>query len=339
MRPPADPQVYDDVGAVLLQMGGPVSLDEVESFLRLVLSDPDLIQLPPWTRGLQPAIGAVGAMARARSVRPMYEAVGGGSPIVPTTMRLAKRLEASLHDRGIAIPVAVAMRYSHPRADEAVDALRRAGVRRVLLLPLYPHYSRSTVGSSVNDFLRASAGAPWEGEATVLPEWGLHPRYLSLLTDWVQSTLDRVRRDGEGSWNLLFSAHGLPRSYVRAGDAYPDRVREAAERVARKVTGCDAWHLSFQSRMGPMEWTRPYTDEALEALGADGVRAVVTVPMGFVSDHLETLYEIDILYRDIAREAGIRQFHRVPAFNDHPDFADLLAELVLETLGGEGSGG
>lgn len=334
-----DSDVYDGLGVVLLQMGGPDTIDEVESFLRRIFSDPDIIRLPPWMRGLQPAVGVVGALTRSRFVRPMYAAMGGGSPIVPTTLALADRLAASLRSAGARVPVTVAMRYSPPRATEAAAALRRAGVHRVLQLPLYPHYSPSTVGSSVNDFRVASRGAPWEDETALVPEWGLHPHYLALLAKWIQSALDRAQREWDGAWHLLFSAHGLPRRYEEDGDDYPDRVRAATETVVDRVRGHEAWHLAFQSRMGPVEWTRPYTDEALRALGAEGVRSLVTVPMGFVSDHLETLYEIDILYRDVARDAGIRRYHRVPTFNDHPEFARFLARLVRETLEGDAPDG
>ena len=332
MRPRAGPTDGGRAGVVLLQMGGPGSLDEVEPFLRRILSDAEIIRLPHGLRRFQPVLGAVGALTRGRTVRPMYAAIGGRSPIAPTTRVLAARVAGILQEVGARIPVTVAMRYSSPRATEAVATLRSEAVERVVLLPLYPHYSPSTVGSSVNDFRAASRGASWEGATTLVPEWGLHPAYQSLLSCWVQSTLDRARQEWEGPWHLLFSAHGLPKRYVTAGDAYPDRVRAASEAVAARVRGHHAWHLAFQSRMGSVEWTRPYTGEALKTMGTDGVRSLVTVPMGFVSDHLETLYEIDILYRDIARKAGIQRFHRVPAFNEHPDFARFLANLVLETL-------
>ncbi len=339
MHPSSSPDAFDGVGVVLLQMGGPESLDEVESFLRRILSDGDIIRLPRWARPLQPVLAAVGALARGAAVRPMYAAMGGRSPIVPTTLALASRVEAALREQGHAIPVAVAMRYSRPRAEAAVALLEQAGVTRVVQLPLYPHYSPSTVGSSVSDFAVASRGAAWAGRTTLVPEWGMHPAYLTLLTSWVQAALDDAREGQGEAWHLLFSAHGLPQRYVEGGDGYPQRVRAAVEGVACRLEDAPPYGLAFQSRMGPVAWTRPYTDEALRELGASGVKSVVTVPMGFVSDHLETLYEIDILYREIAQEAGIQRFRRVPAFNDHPDFARFLTRLITDVMRREAGGG
>ncbi len=169
-------------------------------------------------------------------------------------------------------------------------------------------------------------------------EWGHQPAYVSLLADWVQSTLEKGSNGGNRSWHLLFTAHGLPEKYVRDGDDYPEKLHRAAEAVAKQVNGCEGWHLSFQSRVGPVKWTGPYTDEMVASLARDGVRSLIVVPMGFVSDHLETLYEIDILYRRLAQRVGIKDFLRVPAFNDHPDFVRFLARLVAAEMEAAGIG-
>ena len=316
----------DGIGVVLLQMGGPRNIDEVEPFLRKLLSDPDLIRLPPWMRPVQPAFGAVTAMMRAKSARPMYSSIGGGSPLVPITLSLMDKLREELQKNGFPVTVTTAMRFCSPTASEAVCSLQKVMPKNVLLVPLYPHYSPTTAGSSVNDFLRCSNAAGWK--TSVAKEWGHHPAYVSLLAEWVQTTLETGSDGGDGPWHILFTAHGLPERYVRDGDDYPEKLHQAAEAVASRVSGCDEWHLSFQSRLGPVKWTGPYTDEMVATLAHEGVRSLIVVPMGFVSDHLETLYEIDILYKRLAHKVGIKNFLRVPAFNDHPDFAKLLARIV-----------
>ena len=319
-----------------MQMGGPRSVDEVEPFLRRLLSDPNMIRLPPWMRPVQPAFGAIAAMVRARSVRPMYSSIGGGSPLVPITLSLMGKLQAELHKNGIPATVTAAMRFCSPTASDAVRSLQKVMPKNVLLVPLYPHYSPTTAGSSVDDFLRSSGSAGWK--TAVVKEWGRDPAYISLLAEWVQSTLEKGSNGADGPWHILFTAHGLPEKYVRDGDDYPEKLREAAEAVAHRVSGCEGWHLSFQSRVGPVRWIGPYTDEVVAALAHEGVKSLIVVPMGFVSDHLETLYEIDILYRRLAHTVGISRFLRVPAFNDHPDFARLLARLVAGEMGVDGGG-
>jgi len=316
-------------------MGGPGTTEEIPQFLFNVFSDEDLIVLPRPLRPLQPWIASRASKRRLKAVTPMYSAIGGRSPIVETTISLARNVERALSSQGKAIPVYAAMRYTEPRAIHAALDAERRGVDEILLLPLYPHYTNSTTGSSIKDFLQASQEVVSRASVRSILEYSDEPGYVQLWVERVQRTIDKVPDGLKDEFHLIFSAHGLPLRYVRNDERYPKGVRECAERIAARLRGVDSWHLSFQSRFGPLEWTRPYTDELIRELGRQGVKALVVVPLGFVSDHIETLYEIDVLYENIARESGIEHFARCPTFNDDDDFAAFLAALAMRELDGE----
>jgi ferrochelatase len=322
-------------GVALLTMGGPEKEEEVEPFLRDLFADPDLIRLPAIMRPFQGTLAKRVARKRRALALEMYRQIGF-SPLRRETEALARRVADSLGSLGHDIPVEVGMRYTRPRVPETWDRLIGAGAVRAVALPLYPHETGVATGSSISDFRAFAPRNPARGPPPVIEirDFGSDPRYLDLLASWVQRSLDGMRKDGgEGPHHLLFSAHGLPVAYVRSGDEYPERVREASKEVASRLKDAPEWSVSFQSRVGDREWTRPYTDDQLKVLASKGVRSLLVVGMGFVSDHVETLYEIDILYRDLAKKAGVERFERVPSFNDDPAFASFLATKVLEALG------
>jgi ferrochelatase len=180
----------------------------------------------------------------------------------------------------------------------------------------------------VADFRRAALAAGYRGSIELVSSWGSDPRYTKLLISQIEATRTDLAADWGGPVYLLFSAHGLPERYVVRGDPYPTQVRETAATVGAQVSGFVSWHLGFQSRMGPVRWLGPSTDHVLGGLAAMGASAVVAVPLGFVSDHIETLYDLDILYREEALALGIRHYRRVPAFNADPRFASIIADLV-----------
>lgn len=319
---------------MLLQMGGPRTSDEVPSFLFNIFSDGDLIVLPRVLRPLQPWIAARMSRRRLKAVTPMYAAMGGGSPIVDTTMSLARNVERVLSSRGRAMPVYAAMRYTEPRAIHAALSAKKHGVDEILLLPLYPHYANSTTGSSIKDFLQAKREAGLSASVKPILDYSDEPDYVQLWIERAQQAIDKVPGRLRDEFHLVFSAHGLPLKYVRNDGRYLKSVRECAGRIVARLKGVDSWHLSFQSRFGPLEWTQPYTDELIQELGREGVKALVVVPLGFVSDHIETIYEIDVLYESIARESGIEHFVRCQTFNDDDDFAAFLATLAMRELDG-----
>jgi protoporphyrin/coproporphyrin ferrochelatase len=317
---------------VLLQMGGPAKLDELRPFYQRLFGDPDLIQLPAGIRPVQPMLARALALARTRSMRQRYSQIGGGSPLLAHTSDLARAVERELAARAEPVRVHVAMRYSEPSATTVVADLQARGVQQVVLFPLYPFWSRSTSGSSVTDFRRAASAAHYDGHIEVVPAWGSHPRYTALLIEQIETTRAALLAgDWDGPVYLLLSAHGLPVRYVQQGDPYPSQVRQTAATIGSRVSGFAGWHLGFQSRMGPVQWLGPSTDRVLRDLAALGATAVVAVPFGFVSDHIETLYDLDILYRDEALALGMRHYRRVPSFNADPTFAAFVADLVSQT--------
>ena len=316
---------------VLLQMGGPAKLDELRPFYQRLFGDPDLIQLPAAIRPAQPTLARVLALVRSRGMRQRYAQIGGGSPLLAHTTSLAHAVERELAGRGEPARVHVAMRYSEPSAAAVVADLQARGVEQVVLFPLYPHWSHSTTGSSVADFRRAASAMGYRGTIELVPVWGSDPRYINLLISQIEATRARLANVCDGPIHLLLSAHSLPVRYVQRGDPYPAQVRETAARVAAQVTGFAAWHLGFQSRMGPVRWLGPATDLVLADIAALDAAGIVAVPLGFVSDHIETLYDLDILYHDEALALGIPHYRRVPTFNADPTFASIVADLVTQT--------
>ncbi len=320
-----------DSALVLLQMGGPSMLRDLPDFYERLFNDPDLIQLPEIARRIRPFLARLLARSRARAMRSRYELIGGGSPLLRHTAGLAFVLERELAARGAAAGVKVALRYTEPLAGQVVADLRSEGVRDVVLLPLYPHWSRATSGSSVSDFQRAARSGGLDAQVRLVRSWGTAPAYLDLLAHYVRRAYFDLRRDWDGPVHVLMSAHGLPRSYVRHGDPYRDEVEATARGLAAQLPDVAGWRLSYQSRMGPMRWLEPSTDEALRRLADEGARAILAVPLGFVSDHIETLYDLDVLYQGRATALGLEHYRRVAAFNSDPAFARVLIQILAES--------
>jgi protoporphyrin/coproporphyrin ferrochelatase len=339
------------VGVLLLNLGGPDTQEAVEPFLTALFSDREIIQLPGGAR-LQPALARFIARMRRSKVRANYRSIGGGSPILALTRRQAAALEVELNhapDRtapGRAMPtpgarfrVGAAMRYWHPTAAETLSEMWEEGIRRVIALTLYPHFSAATTGSSLNDLNRtAAAMAAPPGEAwkiTAIDRYPVHPGYLEALAATVREGLDSFPAEARDQVVLLFSAHGLPESFILRGDPYVGEIgqtREALLRLLRARGIQNPWKQGYQSRTGPVKWTGPYTDRVIEELAGQGVNAILVVPLSFVSDHIETLYEVDQLFADLARRRGITEFRRTRMLNDDPLFVAALADLVQRHL-------
>ncbi len=313
-------------GVVLLNMGGPESAAAVRPFLEALFADPAILPLPGVVR--RPLARWIARM-RAPRVVPRYERIGGRSPLVGITRAQAEALAGELRGGGGAWHVEPAMRYTPPRAAEALARLREKGVDRLVALPLYPQYSEATTGSSLRDLERAMSEAgmaelPW----TAVRSWHDHPGYAGALAEAVRETLE-----GLSDPVVLFSAHSLPERAVRRGDPYLDHVKATVEAVRERLPPV-RWRLAFQSRTGPVRWIGPAVEETLAALAREGCGAVVVVPVSFVSDHIETLYEIDVEYRALAEDLGIGAFRRVPSLNTRPSFIRALAELVRKACPG-----
>jgi protoporphyrin/coproporphyrin ferrochelatase len=307
---------------VLLQLGGPATLDEIEPFLVELLSDPRVIQLPAFARPFQPLLGAAIARSRVGEVRPRYDLIGGGagraSPILLHTVAQAEGLGARLGK-----PVHVAMRCSRPRADDAVRLLQEAGAERVLLVPLYPHASGSTTGSALEDFAAACRRARYDGDVHHVASWGHRPEFIEL-----QAQACFAATPVPEETHLVLSPHSLPRRYLASGDPYQTQVELSADLLRHHLGDAFASvRLGYQSAVGPVAWLGPSTQSVLRGLLDEGARRIAVCPFGFVSDHIETLYDIDVLYREQVT-AGGAVFHRVPSFNASPSFLDLLARLT-----------
>jgi ferrochelatase len=311
----------DKTALVLLNMGGPDSLEAVEPFLYNLFSDRDLIRLPLGAL-LQRPFARLISRRRAPLVRQNYAAIGGRSPLLDWTRRQAEGVAREL---GPAYRPYVAMRYWTPTADEVVRQLTMDGIERAVVLSMYPHYTGATTGSSLKDFRRAAAAHP-RLALQVIEHWYDWPGYLDALAARVQEGLATLPAEARKP-HVLFSAHSLPQSYIDRGDPYLEHVMATIQGVMERV-GKTPWRVGFQSRSGPVKWMEPETSAMIEQLAGEGCEAVLMVPVSFVSDHIETLHEIDIEYREHAHQHGIVHFARAPSLNDRPDFIAALADLV-----------
>jgi ferrochelatase len=319
------------VGVLLLNLGGPEQLEDVRPFLYNLFSDPEIIRLPfPW---LQKPLAWLISSRRAKTSQENYKKIGGGSPLRRITEEQAIALRQQLEASGHNAEVYVGMRYWHPFTEEAIAQIKRDKISSLVILPLYPQFSISTSGSSFRQLETLWQQDPelQKIDYTVIPSWYRHSGYLQAMADLIARELDRCPNPDRV--HIFFSAHGVPQSYVDdLGDPYQKEIEDCTKLIMQTLNRPNDYTLAYQSRVGPIEWLKPYTDEAIEELAHKGVKDLMVVPISFVSEHIETLEEIDIEYREVAEEAGIENFYRVPALNTHPVFINDLADLVEEAL-------
>jgi ferrochelatase len=319
---------------VLFNLGGPDDLASVEPFLVQLFSDREIIELP-FGAALQPAMARVIAKLRGPSVRRNYASIGGGSPQLRITRAQASALEARLNAAGD-YRVFVAMRYSRPTCEDAIAAIAAAGIRRIVTLTLFPHYSKATTGSSRREFDRILARPAWRAagfEVTHIDRYADNAEYLEAMAERVQQAWERIPAERRGGTVLLFSAHGLPQKFIDEGDPYVEEIEATRRGILERVDLPCRQVLAYQSRTGPVKWIGPGTEQMLEALGRQGVTDVLVVPLSFVSDHIETLYEVDLLFGEVAAKAGITGYRRTEALNTSDRFIGALAGLVERHLG------
>ncbi|MBZ8180876.1 ferrochelatase [Oscillatoria salina] len=319
------------IGVLLLNLGGPDELSDVRPFLFNLFSDPEIIRLPfPW---LQKPLAWLISTRRAKTSQENYKQIGGGSPLRKITEAQAQALEEKLVEEGHEARVYIGMRYWHPFTEEAVAKIKRDRVDKLVILPLYPQFSISTSGSSFRllEKLWQEDSSLRNIDYTVIPSWYQHPDYLEAMAQLIRQELEQFSHPDDV--HIFFSAHGVPKSYVEeAGDPYQQEIEECTKAIMRTLARPNDYTLAYQSRVGPVEWLKPYTEDALIELGEQGVDNILVVPISFVSEHIETLQEIDLEYREIAEEAGIHNFQRVPALNTHPVFIKSLVDLVENAL-------
>lgn len=309
---------------VLCNLGGPDSLAAVRAFLYNLFSDPAILD-PPLGAVTRKPLAWLIAKRRAPLAAKGYAALGGKSPLLENTRRQAQALGRALGDD---FDVHVCMRYWHPRAAEVVAGLKRANYARVVLLPLYPQYSRTTTGSSYDEFLRECKQAAYRPLIHFIREWHEEPHYLDAVAGALRRELARLPEPDPARTEVLFSAHGLPRRFVDAGDPYEAQVRATYEAVHARLSWPNTT-LCYQSRVGPLEWLRPYTEDVIREKAAQGARQVLVYPIAFVSDHSETLYELGITYAELARAHGVMHYRVCPALNDDPGLIEALRRLAL----------
>jgi len=315
---------------LLINLGGPDSLDSVRPFLCNLFSDPDIMGQ---NRLLLKPLAWFISRKRSPAVQKYYTLIGGKSPLLELTRQQGDALNKALVPHG-RFKVFVAMRYWHPMIEEVVKEILTSPVQQVIVLPLYPHYSATTTGSSLNEFNRV-----WQrletDKITVSPirEWCDHPAYIRAMCDTVQQCADSHKLELRDI-AVVFSAHGIPLKFIEQGDPYARQIERSVGLIAGQLGLRGNYHLCYQSRVGRLEWLGPSTEELLKELAAKKVRDIMLVPISFVSDHLETLYEMDILYREKAIEYGIPNFYRAPALNNSPFLIEALKELVLQQIAG-----
>ncbi|MCP9818233.1 ferrochelatase [Synechococcus sp. Cruz-9H2] len=325
------------VGVLLLNLGGPERIEDVGPFLYNLFADPEIIRLP--TPLLQKPLAWLISTLRSNKSKEAYRAIGGGSPLRRITEQQARELQSELRQRGVQATTYVAMRYWHPFTESAVGDIKADAVDEVVVLPLYPHFSISTSGSSFRELQRLRQADPAFSKLPIrcIRSWYDHPGYVLAMAELIAAGVRSCQEPAAA--HVFFSAHGVPKSYVEdAGDPYQQEIEACSRLVMAKLEQLlghgNPYTLAYQSRVGPVEWLKPYTDEALVRLGEEGVQELVVVPISFVSEHIETLEEIDIEYREIATEAGIRNFVRVPALDTYPTFIKGLADLVQQAQAG-----
>jgi protoporphyrin/coproporphyrin ferrochelatase len=315
------------LGIVLFQLGGPDTLEAIQPFLYNLFCDPDIIDFPFARIGRRPLAKLI-STTRAKKVEPHYSVIGGGSPIRRFTEAQARTLESTLHDLGVNARCFVAMRYWHPFTAEAVERLQAAHCNEVVLLPLYPHYSSTTVGSSLNEWSRH-----FRGDIPVhrVECFYRDERYLDALIEKMDEALGRFPASHRPE--MVFSAHSLPQSIIDKGDPYQRQIEQTVQLLMERGGWPNHHRLCYQSKVGASKWLQPSLHRTLLELAAENVRDVCIIPVSFVSDHVETLGEIDHEARAKAARLGFRQFEMTAGLNDSPKFIRALAGLVLEAAG------
>lgn len=320
--------VQTKIGVVLFQLGGPDSLEAIEPFLYNLFCDPDIIDFP-FARIARQPLAKVISMRRARHVAHHYAEIGGKSPILEFTRRQAEGLESELR-REFDARVVVAMRYWHPFTAEAIAELAAHAPEEVVLLPLYPQYSKTTTGSSINEWNRRFHPNGWNPRVHAVAEFYHQAAYLDAVTDAIDASLGDF--EDLADVDIVFSAHSVPISVVENGDPYQRQIEHTVDLVWERGRWPARRHLCYQSKVGASKWLRPSMHETVKNLAAAGSRNVLVVPISFVSDHVETLHEIDIEHRAQALSLGIENYRMMPGLNDSPAFIHALASLVRQQI-------
>ena len=314
---------------LILDFGGPVDQQAVKPFLIELFSDKNIIPLPVGRRWVARLI----TVLRLKKVMGQYAEIGGGSPLIEQSSRLVEKLKSSFEKSGLFFPVYLAMRYTPPFIQDVVWQMVREDIREVVVIPMFPQFSFVTTGSVFEEFHKAMQRLAPTMQVTYVRQWWEEEEYLFAWSKVIFSALEKFSKEEQKNVHLLFSAHSLPISLIKKkNDPYPAEIRKCAEKIIEKSGLKNPWHLSFQSKIGPVEWLGPSTDEKVRELGKEGVQNLVFIPISFLTDHLETLYEIDQLYIPIALKSGVQKGVRTEALVHGEPLLHALEKIALTRL-------
>lgn len=317
----------------MLNMGGPTHTDQVSEYLHRIMTDRDMIQLP-----VQGKLGPYIARRRTPEVQKKYNEIGGGSPILKWTQLQGEKMVAKLNT---VCPEFgphkhyVAFRYADPLTEETLEQIEKDGVERVVIFSQYPQYSCATSGSSLNAIYTHynNRGTPSNTSWSLIDRWSTHPLLCKVFAERIKQELKQFPVEVQKDVLILFSAHSLPLRAVNRGDPYPSEVGATVQGVMQELNNCNPYHLVWQSKVGPLPWLGPFTDDALRGYVKQGKKNFLLVPIAFVNEHIETLHEMDIEYcHDLGKELKVDNIRRAAAPNDHPLFIDALVDIVSSHL-------
>ncbi len=318
----------EKIGVVLLNLGGPDSLEAVEPFLYNLFVDPDIINFPG-SFLVRKWLARTISSRRHPKIQEQYKQIGGKSPLKEFTLGQCRLLEIEINKKFPA-KVYAAMRYWHPFTEEVLDELEREGITKVILLPLYPQYSKATTESSVKEWKKHIEMRGSKIEWSLIEHYYDFPPYLDAFVERINQGLEKFPAEKRDKVDILFSAHGTPMKLVREGDPYSGHICETVTAVMNRGGWTNPHHLCFQSKVGPQKWLTPSTPKTIEELAEKGVKDMLVVPIAFASDHLETLFEVGIEFRHEAEQKGVQQFEVTEGLNYSPKFIDALAQLVFQ---------
>uniref|UniRef100_A0A7N8X8P1 Ferrochelatase n=1 Tax=Mastacembelus armatus TaxID=205130 RepID=A0A7N8X8P1_9TELE len=320
-------------GILMLNMGGPEKLEDVHDFLLRLFMDTDLIKLP-----VQSKLGPFIAKRRTPKIQEQYSKIGGGSPIKRWTSMQGEGMVKLLDEMSPETAphkFYIGFRYVNPLTEEAIEEMEKDGVERAVAFTQYPQYSCSTTGSSLNAIYRyySNKGHRPKMRWSVIDRWPTHPLLVECFAEHINNELLKFPEEKRDDVVILFSAHSLPLAVVNRGDPYPQEVGATVQRVMERLGHCNPYRLVWQSRVGPMPWLGPQTDEVIKGLCERGKKNILMVPIAFTSDHIETLHELDIEYGQVLGvECGVENIRRAASLNGNPLFMKALADLVQSHL-------
>lgn len=320
-------------GILMLNMGGPTSVSQVHEYLLRIMTDRDMIQLP-----VQSQLGPWIAKRRTPEVQKKYAEIGGGSPILEWTNKqgelLCKQLD-KVSPETAPHKYYVAFRYVDPLTEDTLDEIEQDGLERTVIFSQYPQYSCATSGSSFNAIhtYYKNRELPKDMKWSIIDRWSTHPTFVKTIAQRIKDELVHFPSDKRDDVIILFSAHSLPLKAVNRGDPYPSEVGATVNLVMQELNYCNPYSLVWQSKVGPLPWLAPFTDDALKGYVKQGKKNFILVPVAFVNEHIETLHEMDIEYcQELAEEIGVEKIRRAAAPNDHPLFIDALTDIVVKHL-------